>query len=371
MKFPAMPRPRTAALALTLAALAMAAALFLANATDTRGATVAPEPPHNVPASVLASEEEAPRVSSVSQEAPTGYATANSDGKTFERHRSGHTHPDPSANTRTAFSYPVTAAVSADKAGPDPEDAYPVPPAPPMQEHPGTGWTRVSVPGLAGQTGFWLMLPPGWKFNELQGRDSYVAEITGGGATLLLDYGWYSWDLDLKTRADPGREYAELRENIGGLPAKILLSENPQGGHTGVYIGSLGGPMDGLLILGWGLTPQQQETALAIFRSIRVSPASDREQPRAATADIPTILSSTRPTGTPAQQAVKRAGQTRLGPAIAGVETAPPAENCPNRKAQLAHALLRARYPALAESNAPRSWKPLPRHTRDTDVQGS
>lgn len=296
MKASAMPRPRTTALALTLAVLAVATTVYLASALA-EVASGATAPLHNLPANTLLPEEEAPRPR-VIPDTPTAYSTATSDGKTFETDISNRAHPDLSANAQTALSHPASTTVSADGVTSDPEAADPVPPTPPTQERPGTGWTQVSVPGLAGQTGFSLMLPPGWKFNELQGRDSYVAEITGDGVKLLLDYGWYSWDLDLKTRPDPGRDYAELRENIGGQQAKILLSKDPQGGHTGIYIASLGSPMDGLLILGWGLTRQQQEAALAVFRSIQVPPTSGREQPHAATADVPAILSPTPPAHT-------------------------------------------------------------------------
>jgi hypothetical protein len=44
---------------------------------------------------------------------------------------------------------------------------------------------------------------------------------------------------------------------------------NPSGGHTGVYFRDLGGQR--MNLIGWGLTPEQQRVAIAIFRSIRVA----------------------------------------------------------------------------------------------------
>ncbi len=44
---------------------------------------------------------------------------------------------------------------------------------------PGSDWTRAEAPGWSDQTGFSVMLPPGWTLTELQGVDSYVGEVTG------------------------------------------------------------------------------------------------------------------------------------------------------------------------------------------------
>ena len=182
-----------------------------------------------------------------------------------------HLHEISISHTEDEWQRGVVAGNSAGgTAGPEHDDAVTTATGESTPQQPAPDWTTVGVQGHSGQAGFSLMLPPGWNFTKLKGRDSYVAQITGESVNLLLDYGWYSWDLDLKTRPDPGREYVELREYIGGLPAKVLLSKDPSGGHTGVYIENFGNPMDGLLILGWGLTPEQQDTALTIFPSIRV-----------------------------------------------------------------------------------------------------
>ncbi len=192
--------------------------------------------------------------------------------------RSSWPRPDSALGTKTKD--------EEEPSGPSYGEARNTPPAPapepasaagiPPDVAPGPDWVRVLVPGLPGDKGFTLMLPPNWEFRELQGVDSYVGEIVGDGVTLHLDYGWYGWDLDLETRPDPAHEYTESHEKIGGMEARILLSKDPSGGRTGVHIDEVGNPMDEILLLGCALTPEQQETAVAIFRSIR----SGLEPPR-------------------------------------------------------------------------------------------
>ncbi len=113
------------------------------------------------------------------------------------------------------------------------------------------------------------MLPPGWALNEQQGIDSYVGEVAEDGVLLSFDYGGYSWGLNPDDEPEFDYEYQESYEDIGGLPAKLLLSMDHSGGHTRVYFQDLGG--NGLNLIGWALTPQQQTVAVAIFRSIRVA----------------------------------------------------------------------------------------------------
>ena len=147
--------------------------------------------------------------------------------------------------------------------------ATPTPSLPFPDARPGPDWTRVVAPGWSSQRGFSLMLPPGWELNELQGIDSYIGEVTGDDIRLRFDYGGYSWGLNPEDEPEFDYEYLESYEDIGGLPAKLLVSMDPYGGHTGVYFENLGGPS--LNLIGWGLTPEQQRVALAIFRSIRVA----------------------------------------------------------------------------------------------------
>ncbi len=142
------------------------------------------------------------------------------------------------------------------------------------EAQPDANWTRVEARGWPDQAGFSVMLPPGWRLDELQGVDSYVGEITGEGVRLLFDYGWYSWPLNPED--EPEHEYLVAYEEIGGREAKLLApaSSSPVNAPsfeaaTGVYFGGLENGY-ALNVIGRGLTPEQQETAVAIFRSIRM-----------------------------------------------------------------------------------------------------
>ena len=130
---------------------------------------------------------------------------------------------------------------------------------------PSPDWTLVEAPGWAYVPGFSLRLPPGWELNELQGIDSYVGEVVGDNVRLEFDYGAYSWTLD--PAEDPERVYAVAYEGIGGVEAKLVIPTGDSGGYTGIYFENLGGQSFNLV--GEDLTPEQQQTAIAIFRSIR------------------------------------------------------------------------------------------------------
>ena len=126
-------------------------------------------------------------------------------------------------------------------------------------------WKEALAPRWTSQPGFTLRLPQSWELRELRGIDSYVGEIVGDGARLHSDYGPYSWNLNPKDY--PEHEYNVAYEKIGEVEAKFIWPKNSSGGTTGVYFSNLGGPQ--LNILGDGLTQQQQNTACAIFRSVR------------------------------------------------------------------------------------------------------
>ena len=138
-------------------------------------------------------------------------------------------------------------------------------------------WELVEASDWTG--GVSLRLPPGWQLNELQGWDSYVGEIVGGGARLGFDFGWYSRPLV----EDDDPKYIVTYEEIGGLRAKLVL---PRGEREGLMIGVYFEDFDSDLAIpsqnrlqmsGLGLTPYQRETTLAIFRTIR--PLASDSQP--------------------------------------------------------------------------------------------
>ena len=140
---------------------------------------------------------------------------------------------------------------------------------------PSPDWRIVEAPGWPSQPGFSLQLPPGWELKELQGIDSYVGEVTGDGVRLTFDYGGFSWGLDPSD--DPAHTYSVVYEAIDGVEAKLLISMEVGSGYTGVYFANLGGPS--LNLVGEGLTPEQQQTAIAVFRSIRLSSREALDNP--------------------------------------------------------------------------------------------
>ena len=118
--------------------------------------------------------------------------------------------------------------------------------------------------------GFTLSLPPEWKFNKLQGTDSYVGEFVGDGVNLGFDYGRYSSPLT----KDNDPHHIVTYETIDGYKAKIVVPKVVGSGTTGVYFGDLGGGGDGiekikLQVSGYNLTASQQEIALKIFHTLK------------------------------------------------------------------------------------------------------
>ena len=172
----------------------------------------------------------------------------------------------------------------------------PAPPLGPPDTGPAEDWTRHSARNRGGGEVFSLMLPPGWELATANGIDSFVGEIRGDGVLLRFDLGWYSHEP--KPERDPHNEYVVLQENIGGNSAKLVLAADPPEERkenywavTAVYFSHLD-ENNRFVMAGEGLTRSQQETALAVFRSIRMNRPSqeagqnppDNEHPAVAAA---------------------------------------------------------------------------------------
>ncbi len=111
---------------------------------------------------------------------------------------------------------------------------------------------------------FTLSLPSNWKFNKLQGTDSYVGEFVGDGIKLSFDFGWYS--SRLAEDGDPN--YVVTYETIGGYRAKIVEPKVVGSGITGIYFGDLGN-QNRFNLYGNDISSSQKETVLKIFRTIK------------------------------------------------------------------------------------------------------
>ena len=150
---------------------------------------------------------------------------------------------------------------------------------------PSPDWRIVEAPGWSNQTGFSLRLPPGWELTELQGTDSWVGEATGDGVRLTFDCGGFSWSPE--PADDPARTYTIVHDDIGG-EAKLPPLMEAGSGYTGVYFVNLGGP--GLNPEGEGLTPEQRQTAPAVFRSIHMSGRESLDNPQGEYSMAPGLM---------------------------------------------------------------------------------
>ena len=111
---------------------------------------------------------------------------------------------------------------------------------------------------------FTLSLPLEWKFNKLQGTDSYIGEFIGNETKLFFDFGWYS-SLLVKDN-DPN--HVVTHETISGYRAKIVVPKVMGNGTTGIHFDNLGS-QNRFSLSGSNLTASQQENALKIFRTIK------------------------------------------------------------------------------------------------------
>lgn len=118
-------------------------------------------------------------------------------------------------------------------------------------------WPRI----VAGP--FAISAPPGWKFRQLNGVDSFVGEFVGDDVVLTFDFGRYS--TELRKARKPA--YVITKKSIGGYAAKVVIPWTPGNGLTGVYIRAKG--HDALCLWGKNLTSTEQELALEIFETIR------------------------------------------------------------------------------------------------------
>ena len=130
----------------------------------------------------------------------------------------------------------------------------------------------MNVVGWSQPPGFSVALPPGWGYFPHQGIDSFAGELSGDDVKLHFAISSSEWSLNPKDERQ--HEYTVHYENIDGVPAKLLIAvpgkSDPAASYdsaTGVYFRDFGGGQ--LSVVGRGLTPEQQDLAIAIFRGIR------------------------------------------------------------------------------------------------------
>ncbi len=168
-----------------------------------------------------------------------GYLVISSEGEVYDT--------DLSNSTSTATT--TTSNISESK-----EDNF-------IEEDLSIKWKQIDAPN------FTLFIPTDWKFNQLQGIDSYLGELVGPEAKLTFDFGLYSDSLV----ADDDPNYVITYENIDGYKAKIIKPKTIGLGTVGVYFDNVGGggfQTTKLQISGQDLSKKNQEIALQIFRSI-------------------------------------------------------------------------------------------------------
>ena len=146
-----------------------------------------------------------------------------------------------------------------------PELGPSTPDRPFLEAGPASDWVLVPVPAWEQVPGFSLCLPPGWKFKERTGIDSYIGEFVGHNMVLWFDYGAYSSSLNYGPGHEP--EYHVAYEYVGRAYAKLVLPRDGRVGTTGIHFADLGRVR--LTVYGKNLSRFQQRTAFAVFRSIR------------------------------------------------------------------------------------------------------
>jgi hypothetical protein len=120
---------------------------------------------------------------------------------------------------------------------------------------------------------FSVLLPPGWAYQPFQGIDSFVGSFAGDGIALNFDYGAYGGGAPLPD--DSGYEIHD--ETIGGLAATFVLPKPGLPGTVFLTVANpdarspLGQPVS-LIMTNHSLSPEQQQIAVQIFRSLRFRP---------------------------------------------------------------------------------------------------
>ena len=88
--------------------------------------------------------------------------------------------------------------------------------------------------------------------------------MLGDGARLAYDFGGLPWSLSPSD--DQEHTYGMDYQDIGGFTAQLLISMDPGAGYTAAFFH--GEDNTNLHVVGEDLTPEQQWSAVAMFRSV-------------------------------------------------------------------------------------------------------
>lgn len=158
---------------------------------------------------------------------------------------------------------------------------------------PGADWQR--VPARSDRPSFTIMLPPGWQTTAFRGIDSLVGRISGDGMTLTYDFGGfagvpYGDGSEVRERGE-GPPHLMWEEKIGDLLFWFVRPVSPQPDDhavTGLFVDLEGNPprttissidTPRLSVAATGLSGPQQETVLAILRTIELERKSPTPPP--------------------------------------------------------------------------------------------
>jgi len=171
--------------------------------------------------------------------------------------------------------------------------------------------------------GFSLMLPPGWELRRGHAlEDASVGDIAGDGVRLTYYYGPHT-DTSLVWAEDP--EHVLSQEEINGRKVQLARPKYGTEGTTGMSAASgddcrpRGSGRVKLEISGRHLTPEQQDIALKMFRTIKIvfqnEIKPDAPPPAATPTPTPTNLISR-------ERAIEAAlkGLSRGSPEATGVQ---------------------------------------------------
>lgn len=157
-----------------------------------------------------------------------------------------------------------------------------------LEGGPDYDWVRISA--RSDLNSFTILVPAGWKFKNLQGIDSLVGNLTNGEITLSYDFGAFSgrpYSSSYRILDDvPNPPHIQWKEDLLAGDFEFVRPETPvdaKNAVTGALIklanpkepnlplDTASGPMR-LSFRATGLDNEEQETVLAMFRTVQLEP---------------------------------------------------------------------------------------------------